>query len=102
MNNWIKKSSQTWKLLAALFMCLVSLILFAVFIVLKPNNDTVYLYLLFSAISSAFGMLAFFMLIKCPHCRRSVAFYLIKHSSVQDWLIDFINIGSCPICNSKF
>lgn len=102
MDNWIKKSSQVWKLVIAFFMCLVSVILFAVFFIVKPLNDTIYLSLLFSAIGSAFGMLVFFILIKCPCCKRSVAYYFIRNSSVQNWLIDFINIGSCPICKSKF
>lgn len=102
MGNWIKKSSQTWKLMVSLIMCLVSAILFTVFFIVKPLNYSIYFSLLFNAIGSAFGMLVFFVSIKCPNCKQSVAYYLIRNSRVQDWLMEFINIGSCPICKSKF
>ena len=102
MDNWINKSRQNWKLVIASVMCLISIILFAVFFIIKPLNNTIYLSLLFIAIGSAFCMLFCFIWIKCPYCKRSVAYYLIRHSSMQDWLMKFINIESCPMCNSKF
>ena len=102
MDNWIKKSNQTWKVVLAFFMALISVTLFSVFFIVKPVNDSIYLSVLFSAIGSAFGILVFLILIKCPFCRRSVAYYFIRNSSAQDWLMDFIHIGSCPICKNKF
>jgi hypothetical protein len=102
MEHWIKKTSQAWKLIVALFMCLLSAVLFLIFFIVKPMNDTIYLSLLFSAMGSAFGMFGFFMLIKCPHCKRSVAYYLVRNSHLQDWLVEFFNIGTCPICKNKF
>jgi uncharacterized membrane protein len=99
MDNWIKKSGQTWKIIIALCMALVSCILFGIVFTSK-SFDT--FYLSYAAMFFALCMLFFLISIKCPYCKKSVAWFFIKNGPFNSWLSDFIHADKCPICKKKF
>ena len=99
MNNWIKKSKQTWKIIIAIFMAAVSCIAFSIIFTIK-SFDTFYLSDV--AMFFVFGMLFFIISIRCPYCKKSVAWFFVRNSNFSSWLSDFLNANRCPICKHKF
>ena len=80
-------------------MAIVSCLMFGIVFTIK-SFDT--FYLSYAAMFFAFGTLFFLISVKCPYCKKSVAWFYIKNGDFSNWFNDFFNSDRCPICKKKF
>jgi len=103
--SWLRSSGQAWKMYVFAVMVFLDLALFILFIVMVNHPEMApgiadgknQVLCGFAVLGvGTFGWL--FYSIRCPHCRRGVAWAIVKVAGVNDWLTRIFSLRECPRC----
>ncbi|MCM3906298.1 MAG: hypothetical protein ND866_31815, partial [Pyrinomonadaceae bacterium] len=104
-SSWLAQTKQSWKVWIFFLLMMLVLSLFVLF-VWRVNNRHATSSLIPDeiALSLSFVMLGilslgwFWLSVKCPKCRKSVAGHIMKTAPASTWLTTLIALKECPAC----
>ena len=104
--SWIGRTKQTWKILVFAVLLCVDLPVVVVF-VWKVNDEELLNGILPSATTLALVATAliaasfawYVSSIRCPICRRSVSWHVLKNADQSMWFRALVELEACPMCH---
>jgi hypothetical protein len=97
--SWLHRTGQRWKYMVFCVLVLVAMIFFAAMVVdINTSEDPRMLYGLVAAAAGAAAIGWLGTSIRCPRCRGRVAWWIVTHSSSEEWLTDLTDARECAVC----
>ena len=106
--SWIGRTKQEWKILVLTVLACLDLMAWIVF-VWKVNDEELLKDVLPSATTLALVATALAVVffagyagsIRCPSCRRSVSWYVLKNADHSMWFRGLVELEACPMCHRR-
>lgn len=100
--SFLKLTNQSWKVSVSLMLGLISLVSFIVgFYNLDRFDDLFMKYVFVGTITAFMSLIWLLLTIRCPNCKKSVSWLVVKKSDVSVWFVGIIGMSECPNCHYK-
>ncbi|MDT7042453.1 hypothetical protein [Candidatus Nitronereus thalassa] len=97
--NWLEVTHQMWKLYMALLGFGTALLCFLSAGLSLLLGTSLFSPLMVIGLVAGGGTFAWFVQsLRCPSCRTSLVWAMIRTRSHMSWLVDLANLATCPSC----
>tara|TARA_R110002049_G_scaffold155374_2_gene320225 strand:- start:970 stop:1314 length:345 start_codon:yes stop_codon:yes gene_type:complete len=105
-DSFLKLTNQYWKFISAKFFLVLTVFPAFCFNYLYSQRELIKIEILFSVAMSPiifFSLYLYidFFLIRCPHCKKKVIWFLAKTESPIDFYLKSVELKKCPLCLFK-